>query len=200
MSSTTETQLIRRAKDGSTLALNDLFERYGNRLLRLIRLRLGPSLRQQVESRDILQQTLLKAFRGIDRFEGEGAGSLMGWFGAIARNELRDQRKFFERQGRDVARNVALDGAHKKLAEQVRTETSRLDLEEREQRLEQAIEALADAYREVIMLRRFEELSFREIADSMRRSPDACRVLHARAMAALTLNMKALDESMAAGP
>jgi len=57
------------------------------------------------------------------------------------------------------------------------------------ERLEQAIESLGEDHRKVILLRHFEELSFPEIAECLGRSPDACRMLLARAMAALTVKM-----------
>jgi len=41
----------------------------------------------------------------------------------------------------------------------------------------------------VILLRKFEELSFKEIALRLGRSEDACRMLLARAMTALTMKM-----------
>ena len=41
--------------------------------------------------------------------------------------------------------------------------------------------------RELIVLRKLEELSYREIGERMGKSPDACRMLLARAMTALTL-------------
>lgn len=195
MPSATETQLIRRAKDGSSEALNVLFERYGERLLALVRLRLGPDLRRHLESRDVVQETLLKAFRGIDRFAGSGEGSLMGWLGAIARNEVRDQAKHFGRMARDAARTVPLEDAGPQVAAQLRSEVSRLDLEARARLLERALESLGEAHREVILLRRFEELTYPEIGEVMGRSPDACRVLHARAMVALTLALRELGAS-----
>jgi len=40
------------------------------------------------------------------------------------------------------------------------------------------------------MLRKFEELSFKEIGERLGKSPDACRMLLARAMTALTLAME----------
>jgi len=49
---------------------------------------------------------------------------------------------------------------------------------------------LLDApHREVILLRKFEDLSFKEIAARMGRSEDACRMLLARALAALTIEL-----------
>jgi len=193
MGTSPESQLIRRAAEGSSAALNAVFERYGERLLALIRLRLGPRLRNQVGSQDVLQQTLLKAFRRIEQFEGSGETSLMGWLGAIARNEIRDQAKYLGREARDVNRNVPLEEERHVWARQVRTQSSRLALKEQSRLLEQALESLSEAHREVILLRRYEELTYPEIGERMGKSPDACRVVHVRAMAALTVKMKEMS-------
>ena len=66
-----------------------------------------------------------------------------------------------------------------------------LDEEAREQagRLEAALDSLSDAHRQIILLRKFEELSFAEIGRRLGKSEDACRMLLARAMTALTLKL-----------
>jgi RNA polymerase sigma factor (sigma-70 family) len=64
-------------------------------------------------------------------------------------------------------------------------------LTEESERLEQALEELSEAYREIILLRAFEELSFGEIAARLGKSEDACRMQFARAMTALTMRMTA---------
>jgi hypothetical protein len=54
------------------------------KLLGLIRLRLGRTLRAQMESRDILQATLLKSFEHLPQFEQSDSASLMAWLARIA--------------------------------------------------------------------------------------------------------------------
>jgi RNA polymerase sigma-70 factor (ECF subfamily) len=186
------TALLRSAKDGSDEALNRLLERCAGKLLALIRLRLDRDLRARLESRDILNASLMKAFQSLESFESSDAASLMGWLARIAENEIRDQREFHGRQRRDLARDVRIDERIDGLAGRVRSQTSRLVLGENLQRLEQALEALEPLQREVLLLRKLEELSFAEIAGRMNRSPDACRMLLARAMTALTLEMRGL--------
>ena len=186
-----ETHIIRAAKNGSPEALNRLFDRCGSKLHALIRLRMGRGLRRQLESQDLLQQTMLKAFERIEQFGGGGETSLMGWLGAIARNEIRDQVRYIHRGGRDVARAVPLEAADDAIAEQVRTEVSRLHFLAQAQALEEAIEALAEHHREILLLRRFEELTFPQISEHIGKSPDACRMLYSRAMAALTFQLQA---------
>ena len=55
--------------------------------------------------------------------------------------------------------------------------------------LETALEELGDAQREIIVLRKLEELTFPEIANRLGKSEDACRMAFSRAMAALTLKL-----------
>jgi RNA polymerase sigma-70 factor (ECF subfamily) len=195
MSRRLESRLIRKARRGSSDALNAVFESYGERLLALIRLRLGPSLRTKLESRDLMQQTLIKAFQHIDQFEGSGERSLMGWLGAIACNEIRNQARYFRSDGRDARQEGPIEEAASLHARQLRTEVSRIHLREQTRRLEQAMERLAESHREVLLLRRFEELTFPQIGELLGKSPDACRMLYARALAALTLEMQEQEPS-----
>ena len=59
-----------RAGVASNAALDRLYERCTPRLLSYIRLKLGRALRARLESRDILQATLLKSFQHLDEFRG----------------------------------------------------------------------------------------------------------------------------------
>jgi RNA polymerase sigma-70 factor (ECF subfamily) len=76
------------------------------------------------------------------------------------------------------------------LAARLRSQTSRLVLSESRARLERAIAQLPDEYREIVLLRHYEELGFKEIGTRLDKSPDACRMLLARAMTTLTLKMR----------
>jgi RNA polymerase sigma-70 factor (ECF subfamily) len=181
------TRLLARAQEGSSEALNEVYGRFAGRLLALIRLRLGPGLRSQVESRDVLQATLLKSFERIDQFEGSRGATLMAWLARIAENEIRDLADHHKRQRRDARRNVPLSSAGEALADNVRSLSSQVVLEEEMLRLEAGLESLPEHYRQIVVLRKLEELGWAEIARRLGKSEDACRMLLARAMAALTL-------------
>lgn len=183
------TVLLRSAKAGSSEAMSALLERCAGKLLALIRLRLGPSLRAHLESQDVLQASLMKAFQRIDQFEQSDANSLIAWLARIAENEIRDQADYHRRQRRDAARVVTVEGGLDGLANQVRSLLSGVVLGEAMEQLERALETLDEQYREIIVLRKLEELSFKEIAKRLGKSPDACRMLLARALTALTLKM-----------
>jgi len=181
------TALLREARAGAPGALDDLYGRVAGRLLAIIRLRLGPDLRSRLESRDVLQATLLKSFEHLREFEGENGTSLMAWLARIAEHEIRDRADHLHRQRRDAAREVPLDDVLVAGSADVPSALSQVILDERALRLERALEMLSPSHREVILLRSFEERSFGEIGQRVGRTEDACRMLFARAMAALTL-------------
>jgi len=180
--------LIERAKAGSPEALNVLYARISPRLLAYIRLRLGRDLRARLESRDILQATLLKSCQKLQEYRGSETRSLMAWLARIAEHEIRDCADHAHRQRRDAARETGLDESAPVPA-LTRSALSRVILDEEARRLEDALDALSPDHRDVILMRKFEELSFGEIARRSGRSEDACRMLLARAMTALTLRL-----------
>lgn len=182
--------LLREARAGSSAALDELYRRYGGRLLAWIRLRMGRDLRARLESRDIAQAALTKSFERFDQFSGDDGGSLMAWLARIAENEIRDQADYQHRRRRDMRAEVSLDAGPVAVPAAGRSPLSHAVLNERGRRLERALETLAPDHRRVIVLRHLEELSFRDIALRMGRSEDACRMLLARALTALTLALQ----------
>jgi RNA polymerase sigma-70 factor (ECF subfamily) len=182
------TALVERARGGSAEALNALYARCAGKLLPIIRLRMGKSLRSEVESRDILQAVLLKSFTRLEQFQGASGGSLMAWLARIAENEIRDRVDYRDAARREAARRVPIDDAAG-LPAPVRSALTQAILSERAERVLRAMESMPDAQRDIIALRQFEELTFPEIAARLGRSEDACRMAYARAMTALTLRL-----------
>jgi RNA polymerase sigma-70 factor, ECF subfamily len=184
----TSGDLVRRAKDGSDAALNLLYERCAGRLLAYIRLRMGRDLRARLESRDILQATLMKSVTHLHELRGNETQPLMAWLARIAEHEIRDRVDYHTRQRRDGAREVALDDHP--VPDEGRSPLSRVILDERARRLEAALDTLTPAHREIILLRKFEELTFGEIAARLGKTEDAARMQFTRAMTALTLALE----------
>ena len=188
MTGSDQGDLIRRAQEGSPEALNALYERCAGRLLAYVRLRLGREMRGRLESRDILQAALVKSLEHLHQLKADNTASLMGWLARIADNEIRDRADYYQRQRRDAARDVPLED-QAPVPALTRSALSRVILDEQAEQLEAALESLSPAHREVILLRKFEELSFADIARRLGKSEDACRMLLARAMTALTLKL-----------
>src|SRR5689334_21206800 len=81
-------ELLEQAKAGSPQALNRLYEQCAGRLLGFIRLRLGRDLRSRLESRDILQSTLLKSLEHLSDLRADETRSVMAWLARIAEHEI----------------------------------------------------------------------------------------------------------------
>lgn len=179
-------QLFEQARRGAPEDVNAFYERCARKLLPLIRLRLGRSLRSEMESRDILQTVLCKSFQRLQQVEDPAA--IMSWLARIAENEIRDQADFYQRARRDRALRAQLDDAAD-VPSPVRQALSQAIMSEQASRLEAALESMSSGERDLIVLRKLEELTFPEIAARLGKSEDACRMAFSRAMAALTMRM-----------
>lgn len=184
------TALLAAAREGRREALDELYRRCVPRLLAVVRARLGGGLRAHLESQDVLQAVLLRSFEKLDEFRGENAVSLVAWLARIAENEIRDRADWHGRQKRGAGVETRLETGRDVREERLRSALSELIFDERARRLDAALARLPEDQREVILLRKYQELSFAEVGERMGRSEDACRMLLARAMTALTLAME----------
>jgi RNA polymerase sigma-70 factor (ECF subfamily) len=179
-------ELFLETRRGAPGAADAFYERCARKLLPLIRLRMGRSLRSEIDSRDVLQSVMLKAVPRLDQVEDPRR--VMAWLARIAENEIRDQADYRQRQMRDAARRAPLEDAAEVPAP-IRQALSQAIANQQLARVEDALESMTLAEREIIVLRKLEELPFAEIGRRLGKSEDACRMAFARAMAALTLRL-----------
>jgi len=182
----TTRNLFEQALRGGPDEVNAFYDRCSRKLLPIIRLRLGRSLRREAESRDILQAVLCKSLGKLETVRDPKA--VISWLARIAENEIRDLADFHQRDKRDHAR-LAPPEAAAYVPAPIRQALSRLIATEEAARVEAALESLPDAQRELIVLRKLEELTFPEIAARLGSTEDGCRMAFARAMAALLMTL-----------
>jgi RNA polymerase sigma-70 factor (ECF subfamily) len=187
MSGQETAELFQRARAGGSGDLEAFYERSARKLLPWIRLRMGRTLRAEMESRDILQAVLIKSLDRLDQVRDPA--SVMAWLARMADNEIRDHVDYHTRQRRDAAQRVPIDDHVEALPAPVRQALSQAIVSEETERVERALESLPEAQREIIVLRMLEELSFRDIGARLGKSEDACRMAFARAMTTLTLRI-----------
>jgi len=119
-------------------------------------------LRDAAAAQDVVQESSLRAFAAINRFVGENARA---WFLTIVRNQCYTWLK--QQTGKhyvDIDDEAAM--SEKDKAALANTDTPEV-LAERMQNaaaMQQALEALSVIFREVIILKELEELSYKEIA------------------------------------
>ena len=187
--------LVTLAKEGDQPAVEQLCRIYGERVRRIIRLRIDGKLRPKLDSVDIIQDALVLALAGLEDFTYRDEGDFLRWLSRIAENKLRDILDRFHADKRDIRREIPFkreetntnDGSHG-VAGPLQTTTPSVLLVRKEQldRLENAMDSLKPEYREVIFLSRIERLSHVEIAARLGKSKGAVAMLLSRALVALT--------------
>ena len=148
---------------------------------------MSPALRAKVEPEDVAQEVLLAVHKGLDGFEVKGDRAFFGWLFRVAENRIRDLVDHWSAQKRKLPAPMTF------------TQTSPATAADRKERVDvvrRALEDLPDDYREVIRLRRLQELSSAEVARIMERSENAVRVLYCRALKALGQKLHEIE----AGP
>ena len=188
-------ELVVLAQGGDNLALDQLCRVYGERVHRIVRFRMGRELRGKLESMDLVQDAFVAAVRDLGDFEYQNEGDFLRWMSQIAENRIRDNLKRLHADKRDIRREVPIDHREPttgdncyRMPEPIRKTTPSviMSISEELDKLENAMNLLKPEYREVIVLNQIEGLSLKKIGDRLGKSPDAVRMLVARAMAALT--------------
>src|SRR6476660_1739651 len=83
--------LLERARAGDESALNALMARHLPRLRRWASGRLPRWVRDIADTQDLVQETLLQTFKGIDRFEARGEGAFQAYLRQGVLNRIRDE-------------------------------------------------------------------------------------------------------------
>lgn len=168
--------LFEKARAGDRQAYDRLFALHAERAHLYIRARLGPRLREKVESLDVLQDAYLAAHRDFARFQYSDEDSFRRWLCGIIENRLRDAGDYFSARKRQPVELPRRDPTGPATA---------LERAEHREKLVQALDRLGDDHRQVLLLRYFEGLSAEEAGERMGRSAGAVRKLTARALAEL---------------
>jgi RNA polymerase sigma-70 factor (ECF subfamily) len=164
---TVEAQFLERLKAGEATAFNELVQERSNEVYALL-YRLTEDAE---EARDLTQETFLRVFQSIERFRGDA--DLKTWIYRIAINQARNRWRWWRRRRRDSTLSLdAEDGQSGQLVA-LHLKSTGADPEqdalarERESVLRSALRSLRHSYRETVVLRDVEGLSYEEIAATL---------------------------------
>jgi RNA polymerase sigma-70 factor (ECF subfamily) len=186
--------LLVLAKAGDGAALGSLLERYRNYMGLLVRLQVGRRLRRKVDAEDLLQEIGLEIHRKIVMFRGSSEREFLMWvrrmIGSILANQVRH---FLGTKCRDLRLERALveeldrssHGLNQSLVAPQSTPSQQAVRREQAVILADALQGLPEDYREVIILRQLEGLSFPDVARRMGRTEDSVKNVWLRALARL---------------
>ncbi|MEM1304322.1 MAG: sigma-70 family RNA polymerase sigma factor [Planctomycetota bacterium] len=185
-----ELALIGKATEGDQAALEQLFVRYHPELHAYIDRKIPANVRASISTDDILQETYLKGFMAIGRFEPQGRGSLLAWLKVIASRKLTDAWRSKGREkrsdrpahspgGSDV--NSSLRGLLSLVAIDGLGPGDEAMLDELQSEFQVALAGMSEKYRDAIRLRYLEGLPLETVAERLDTTEGAVRGLCHRA-------------------
>jgi RNA polymerase sigma-70 factor, ECF subfamily len=188
------TVLLDQARAGNEVATGRLLESYETYLTLLARVQIGRRLQGKADAGDLVQETFLEVHRQMRNFRGNTEAELLAWLRRILAGQIALMlRRYLGTKGRDVKLErelaVQLDQSSQALggglAATYSTPSQHASRREQAAILADALEQLSSDYREVIVLRHLEGLSFPDVAGRMGRSEDSVQKLWVRALAKL---------------
>jgi RNA polymerase sigma-70 factor (ECF subfamily) len=187
-------QLLQKARDGDAATLGKLLELYRRYLGLLARVQIGQRLQGKVDASDLVQETFLEAHRHFGRFRGTSEAELVRWLRQILATNLADLfRRYLGTQGRDVRLEREIAEAFDRssllldrgLVAAQSSPSQQASNHEQMLLLAGALGQLPEDYREVLVLRHLEGLTFPEVARRMGRSLDSVEKLWMRGLGRL---------------
>lgn len=155
----TDEELVARSIGGDHDSFNELVKRWERPIFALAYRQIG----REEEARDVCQETFLRAYRALNGFRGQAKFST--WLYRIAINLCRDWMRR-ERRAPVVQAPENVDlmdlAAAREGSETIEDRVARHDLS---RAVERAMALLSDEQRTAIVLKEYQGLTFREIAD-----------------------------------
>ena len=188
--------LLDLAAQGDRKAFDQLFEQHRAWLRRLISLRLDDRLKPRLDPSDIVQETQMVAFRRFQEFINHRPMSFRLWLRKMAQQRVYDaQRDHIGRHRRSLLREEEQPSrssrliARSLLSEQP-TPAEKLARRELQRRVADAVAALGDRDREIVVMRHVEGLTFEEIAQVLDLQAPNVRQRYGRALFELRAKLK----------
>lgn len=160
-----EKELVEKALNGDSEAFGGLVALYEKRIYSFS---LG-MLSDPDDAFDVSQDTFLKAYRSLNSFKGES--SFYTWLYAICRNCCYD---YIKQRNRRMKKSISLseyenddDGAAVEIPDTVSQPDIVLENKQARELIIEAVKALPEKHREIIVLRDFEDLSYDQIAEAL---------------------------------
>lgn len=161
-------ELAQLAAGGDEASWRTIFERTRDRLFGLLCYQVG----NREEALDLLQETYLQAFRHLHDYRGDAP--LEAWLRMIALRKAIDWK-------RSVLKRLKRMRELKETTVTVDPAPTKAHFDSERSALKDALESLSSIQRAVILLREWEQWSFREIANALNCKESTARVHHTRA-------------------
>lgn len=170
---TSDLELMERVRDGDLAELGVLFERHHQRLFNFFR-KLGSA---RPQSEDLVQEVFVRILKYRHNFRP--GSDFLPWVYRIARNAAAD---YHQRGGREVQEAVGDGGEPRERPDARPLASEELLRAETERRLRAALDRLPAERREVLVLARYQDLRYEQIAALLETTVPAVKLRVHRAM------------------
>lgn len=181
--------LIALAQMGNSEALVRLLEIYRRYIQIMASIHMDKTLKQRLSASDVVQETFVQALRNFRQFRGTTEPELLQWLRRIAATRMAMARRQLLSKRQDVRLEERLFEAMEDWSQRIASKgnsgsSPSQQASKREQVviLANALSELPENYREVILLRHFQELQFAAIAEQLGRSVDSVKNIWVRAI------------------
>jgi len=187
-----------QASTGDQEAITRLLCYYHGRLLGFTIRKIGVDWQGKIDAEDVLQESYIAIFSGINGFTYQGEDSFYHWATRIIDHRFLDQVRALRRKKRDAAREVTMQatGGESRHASMLGRLMPNFITASHIMRREDAIAAmltcmakLPDEYRIAIQRLYLDEAPLKTVADEMDKTEDALRRLAGRAVERLAACM-----------
>jgi RNA polymerase sigma-70 factor (ECF subfamily) len=179
--------LLDRAGQGDAQALEQLLVRHRPDLRSFVEFHLDPQLRARLDPSDVVQEAQMELVRRMDDFLQRRPMPFHLWVRKTAYNRLLNLRRDHRRARRSLAREVAWPERSslllaRPLVNSGPSPSRQAEAREFAQRVSGAVAELAEADREVLLMRHAEDLAYEEIACLLDVESTAARKRYGRAL------------------
>lgn len=157
--SQTDEQVVARVIAGDVASFEILMRRHNTRLYRIGR----AILKNDADAEDLMQETYIRAYRNLSRFEGRSKFST--WLSRIAVNEAIARKRSTERREEIEPMIDPQSDRAKDFQSRVPSPEQQASSREVQSLLETAIDSLPDIYRTVLMMRDIQDMETAETAE-----------------------------------
>lgn len=159
-SALSDQQLLSTYLSGDQSAISTLIERHSKRVLDYIRM----MVKNNEIADDIYQETFIKVVRFIDDGRYSDNGKFLSWVLRIAHNQVIDYFRQAKQQNNISESDAGYDIINTKRFSEGPVE-DKMVTEQIENDLRKLVDKLPEEQKEVVMMRYFGDLSFKEIAE-----------------------------------
>ena len=158
---TNDEKMVERALSGDPEAFGEIVRRWERRIFALAYGMLG----REEDARDATQETFLAAFRNLRGFRGDAKVS--SWLHRIAVNQCITRQRRAKVRGETALEDEAEKNAAVFALPADISPARSAEAVERSHAVRKAVLALPQDFRQVVVMKEFEELTFQQIADAL---------------------------------